>query len=163
MEKETLRYLRDKHKALNEQLVDLKKQNLLLLEKQLETIDGEIDRTHRKLQWLAKFFAVVIAFTIVMGLVASIALGFLTALGIGLATAGVTGLSAPVEMTFYYAATGPVQSRLDRLNSGKAEIIKELSNSVHEITEFMVDEQSAITSVLTGKEIIKEANYVKTD
>lgn len=155
MDKQTLTYLMEKHKSLNDSLSnDMKKEYIALLKEQLKAIDVEISKTHDKIKWITRFFTWLIAITVVSGIITTIAFAILAMVIPAISSAATATTSTPTEMAFYYAVSAPAQSRLDRQSAAKEKILEKLSDQIQSITEVMVDEQKAITSVLTGKNLM---------
>lgn len=155
MDKETKSYLRDKHKSLNSALLDTRNKNLDQLNDMVKEKNKEIANLERKLKLLTVGFFLLFALTVIAGMIISFLVATTFIVGAAAAGASTTGFAS--EIAIYYALTKDIQIRLNSLVYQRDKVENELIISSKEISKILIDEQRAITEVLTKeKEIIKQ-------
>lgn len=151
MDKLTKQYLRDKHKSLNSALLDTRNKNLSQLSDMVNDKNAEIRNLERKLRWITFGFFSLFALTVLAGVVIS----FLLAFSKVVETTSITATGFASEIAIYYALTKDIQIRLNNLIFQRDKVENELIISSKEISKILIDEQRAITEVLTkDKEIL---------
>lgn len=148
MKKQIKEYLMHKHESLNMAMIETRDKNLSQLADMVNNKNIEIDKLENKLKWLTFGFFLIIAVTIIAGIVLTILSGVGLLIG-GLSTA--TGFTS--ELSLYFAMTKDIQSRLSDLRHQRDKVEDELVISSKEISKTLIDEQRAITTVLTKENI----------
>lgn len=149
MDKKTKEYLRDKHKSLNGALLTTRDKNLEQLDNMVSVSNDEIRTLERGLKWMRFGFYVLFAITIIAGIIISVLTGAGILIG---ALSASTGYG--FELSAYYAMTKDVQLRLSDLRHDRSKIESELIMSSKEISKTLIEEQRAITSVLTKEKLL---------
>lgn len=150
MDKQTKQYLREKHKSLNSALLDTRNKNLSQLSDMVSDKNNEIRNLELKLRWITFGFFALFAITVLAGVVIS----FLLAFSKVVETSSIAAAGFASEIAIYYALTKDIQIRLNNLIFQRDKVENELIISSKEISKILIDEQRAITEVLTKEKDI---------